>query len=50
MEYFMDIWYIFLPIGNLVVIWYISPHFGILCREKSGNPGRVREAVKLWTL
>jgi hypothetical protein len=26
------------PFGNLVAIWYISPHFGILCREKSGNP------------
>jgi hypothetical protein len=28
--------------GQLVycmVIWYIFPRFGILCREKSGNPG-----------
>jgi hypothetical protein len=23
-----------------VAIWYISPNFGILCQEKSGNPGR----------
>jgi hypothetical protein len=23
-----------------VVIWYISPRFGILYQEKSGNPGR----------
>jgi hypothetical protein len=22
-----------------VVIWYISPRFGILYQEKSGNPG-----------
>jgi hypothetical protein len=28
------------PFGNLVAIWYIFPRFGILCREKSGNPGR----------
>jgi hypothetical protein len=26
------------PFGNLVVIWYIFPRFGILCQEKSGNP------------
>jgi hypothetical protein len=25
---------------NFVVIWYIFPSFGILCLEKSGNPGR----------
>jgi hypothetical protein len=24
--------------GNVVVIWYIFPRFGILCQEKSGNP------------
>jgi hypothetical protein len=30
--------YIFCPIGNLVVIWYMFPRFGILCQEKSGNP------------
>jgi hypothetical protein len=23
---------------NVVVIWYISTRFGILCQEKSGNP------------
>jgi hypothetical protein len=27
-------WYILLPLGNLVVIWYI---FLCLCQEKSGN-------------
>jgi hypothetical protein len=29
------------PFGNVVVIWYIFPCFGILCQEKSGNPGSV---------
>jgi hypothetical protein len=24
--------------GNLVVIWYIFPRFGILYQEKSGSP------------
>jgi hypothetical protein len=28
------------PFGNLVVIWYISPRFGILYQEKSGNLGQ----------
>jgi hypothetical protein len=27
------------PFGNVVVIWYIFLRFGILCKEKSGNPG-----------
>jgi hypothetical protein len=35
----MDIWYILLLFGNLVAIWYIF-RFGILCQEKSGNPGQ----------
>jgi hypothetical protein len=30
------------PFGNLVERWYIFPRFGILCLEKSGNPGRHR--------
>jgi hypothetical protein len=25
--------------GNLVALWYIFPRFGLLCQEKSGNPG-----------
>jgi hypothetical protein len=29
----------FSTFGNLVAIWYILPSFGILRREKSGNPG-----------
>jgi hypothetical protein len=32
------IWYILWPFRNLVAIWYIFPHFGILNKEKSGNP------------
>jgi hypothetical protein len=31
--------YILRPFGNLVVIRYIFPRFGILHQEKSGNPG-----------
>jgi hypothetical protein len=36
--YFMAIWYILWLFGNVVVIWYLFPPFGILCQEKSGNP------------
>jgi hypothetical protein len=39
LEYITAIWYILWPFGNLVVIWYISPRFGTLCQQKSGNPG-----------
>jgi hypothetical protein len=38
LEYISAIGYILWPFGNLVAIWYISPHFGTLCQEKSGNP------------
>jgi hypothetical protein len=44
MVYLMSIWNILLPFGILyghliiVVIWYIFPRFGIVSREKSGNP------------
>jgi hypothetical protein len=38
-EYFTVIWYILWPFCNVVVIWFIFPRFGILCQEKSGNPG-----------
>jgi hypothetical protein len=27
-----------MAIGNVLVIWHIFPHFGILRKEKSGNP------------
>jgi hypothetical protein len=37
--YSMAIWYNLWTLGNLVAIWYISPRFGIVCQEKSGNPG-----------
>jgi hypothetical protein len=29
------------PFGNVVVIWYIIPRFGLLCQEKSGNPEEI---------
>jgi hypothetical protein len=39
LEYYMVIWFILWQFGNVMVIWYIFPRFGILCQEKSGNPG-----------
>jgi hypothetical protein len=39
--YFMfiwNIWYILWPFGNVVVIWYIFPRFGIFCVEKIWQP------------
>jgi hypothetical protein len=39
LESITAIGYILWPFGNLVVIWYIFPRFGILHPEKSGNPG-----------
>jgi hypothetical protein len=39
LKYFTVNWYILWPFGNVVVIWYIFLRFGILCQEKSGNPG-----------
>jgi hypothetical protein len=39
------IWYMLWPFGKLVIIWYISPRFGILYQEKSGNPG---DTTKHW--
>jgi hypothetical protein len=38
LDYFTAILYILLPFGNLEVIWYIFPRFGIFCEQKSGNP------------
>jgi hypothetical protein len=42
----MTIWSVLLPkvtfyvhLVHFVVIWYIFPRFGMLYREKSGNPG-----------
>jgi hypothetical protein len=29
--------------GSSVVIWYIFPRFGIVCKEKSGNPSWKQE-------
>jgi hypothetical protein len=38
LEYFTDIRDILRPFGTFVFIWYISSGFGIMYREKSGNP------------
>jgi hypothetical protein len=37
LEYLSVIWYILGPFGNVVIIWYIFPLFG-MCQDKSGNP------------
>jgi hypothetical protein len=42
-EYFTVIWYIFGHFVNIGIIRNIFPRFGILCREKSGNPAYYRE-------
>jgi hypothetical protein len=34
------------PFGNVVVIWYIFPRFGIKCQEKSGNPASNSKTFK----
>jgi hypothetical protein len=48
--YFMTVWSILRPLGTFYghlvhfeVIWYISPRFGILYQEKSGNPALYME-------
>jgi hypothetical protein len=33
------------PLGNLLITWYISPRFGILNKEKSGNPALERSII-----
>jgi hypothetical protein len=38
LEYTIAFCYVLFPFGNLVAIWYIFRHFGILCQEKSCNP------------
>jgi hypothetical protein len=43
--YFMVIWNILSPFGNVMVIWYIFPCFGALCQEKSGNPDHLRTRI-----
>jgi hypothetical protein len=39
LAHFTAIWYILLPFGTSVLIWYVFFHFGMLHQEKSGNPG-----------
>jgi hypothetical protein len=38
LQYFMAIWYILWPFGNLVVIWDIFTRFGNFCQEKIWQP------------
>jgi hypothetical protein len=45
LEYFTTIRYILRPFGKVVLIWYISPRFGILCQEISGNPQNAQNRV-----
>jgi hypothetical protein len=37
-EYFTAICFTLWPFGNLVVILYMTPRFGVVYQEKSGNP------------
>jgi hypothetical protein len=39
--YFTDFWYILLPFGIFLsnLVYVFPPSFGMLCQEKSGNPG-----------
>jgi hypothetical protein len=39
LEYFTTTKYILWAFGNFLVIWYIFARFGVLYKEKSGNPG-----------
>jgi hypothetical protein len=41
LEYFTAILYTFWSFGNVATIWYFFTVFGILCREKSGNPAQM---------
>jgi hypothetical protein len=49
-KYFTAIWYILWPFGTVVAIWNTFPHFGTLCRGKSGSPaGKARDMPKAGT-
>jgi hypothetical protein len=41
LKYITGIWYILMPFGNLLAIWYIFACLGILYKEKSGNPATI---------
>jgi hypothetical protein len=53
LEYIRAIRYILWPVGNFCfgqfgnfwAIWYTFPRFGILSKEKSGNPERVHKVT-----
>jgi hypothetical protein len=46
-EYFKVIWYILWPFGNVVVIWYIFPHFWYIASRKIWQPGEMAAFVSL---
>jgi hypothetical protein len=49
LEHITAIWYSLWPYGDFFGNYiYIFPHFGKLCQEKAGSPGR--EHVLLWPL
>jgi hypothetical protein len=49
LEYISAIWYILWQFGNLVAVWYISPRYGILNKEQSGNTVRIQgDQKRLW--
>jgi hypothetical protein len=39
--YYLAIWNILRPFGNLAAMSFIFPRFGIVCQEKSGNPAHI---------
>jgi hypothetical protein len=39
LEFFMATWYILWSFGIVVMICYIFHRFGVMCQEKSDNPG-----------
>jgi hypothetical protein len=36
------------PFVNVDVIWYTFSRFGIMCLEKSGNPGRMQTNIRAY--
>jgi hypothetical protein len=38
LEYLTAYWYTLRSFRNVLIIWYIFRHFGILCQEESGIP------------
>jgi hypothetical protein len=47
--YFMDIWNIYGHLGYFMTIGYFYSGFGIMYKEKSGNPGLKGDPVSTYT-